>query len=383
MNANSKALHTKGNAAESTNALTVSKAGVLAQLVAPNNVMSTPETKQLLYGTPTYPVTGGWFVNIGRKYDAFCPNSEFGDAEISTRSLFIVTKVRSLEDVAIISRVKAQPWDELISLQKTQEVFFVKVVKTGGNNEGSNWAVVEFLEGSKCKGLKGFIPPRHLHVRDAAALDGQLLPVTVAKLDPRGSKEGLIHLSYEQRNRENSESALAAFKPGEYVEGTVLRFISTKKSDTHPSVIVQLRKDEHIVEAMIHNTEVTGFPAQKANEVLTVGQTVRVHILRRSANNKSFALSMRSEEKARFLSAVEPGFVLEATVTRKCDYGYFVDLGKSIEAMIRTNQLVHKNGKFETLKVGDVINVLVFKYDKETGKLILNRGHLKPELQGK
>jgi ribosomal protein S1 len=381
MNANSKALQTKGTAAHTAKALTSSKVGVLAQLVQPNNVTTTPEPKQLLYGTPTYPVKDGWFVSIGRKYDAFCPNNQFGDAEIGKRSLFIVDSVRELEDVAIISRNKAQHWDELLDRQRREEVFFVKVVKTGLTNDGNSWTSVEFVEG-RCKGRTAFIPARHMHGRNAAEFENKLIPVTVAKLDPKdGSKSGLIHLNYEHKGRRNSDAALSAFKDGEYVEGRVLRFISAQKNDTHPSVIVLLRRYGLSVEAMVHKTEVAEYPEQTADELMCVGDTIKVQIMRRSDGNKSFALSMRSEERAKFLANVEPGDVLGVTVTRPCKFGYFVDLGNSIEMMIRTNQLAHKDGGYETLTVGSEIKVVVFKFDKETGKMVLNRGHLKAELR--
>ena len=380
MNANSKSLQAKGTAAHNAKTMTASKVGVLAQLVQPNNVTTTPEAKQLLYGTPTYPVTDGWFVNIGRKYDAFCPNNQFGDAEIGKRSLFIVDSVRELEDVAIISRSRAQHWDDLIERQKREEVFFVKVVKTGLTNDGNGWASAEFTEG-KCKGRTAFIPARHMHGRDVSQLEGQLIPVTIAKLDPKDGKSGLIHLNYEHKGRNNSDEALAAFKPGEYVDGRVLRFISAQKQDSHPSVIVLLKKNGLCVEAMVHKTEVSGYPEQKANETMAVGDTIKVQVLRRSEGNKSYALSMRSEERAKFLANVEPGDVLGVTVSRACKDGYFVDLGNSIEVMLRTNQLVHKNGGYETLTVGSEVKVVVFKFNKETGKLLLNRGHLSAEMR--
>src|ERR1700678_2302625 len=61
-------------------------------------------------GTPCKMVTDGAMVDIGGKYDGFCPISDIGDAAINQRTLFMLTASKE-EEMPILSRTKAQTWE--------------------------------------------------------------------------------------------------------------------------------------------------------------------------------------------------------------------------------------------------------------------------------
>ncbi len=80
----------------------------------------------------------------------------------------------------------------------------------------------------------------------------------------------------------------------------------------------------------------------------------------------------READRSKLLSDIDEGSKLKGIVKNITDYGVFVDLG-GMDGLLHVTDLSWErvNHPSEVLKVGDEINVLVIKYDKETKRISL------------
>ena len=80
----------------------------------------------------------------------------------------------------------------------------------------------------------------------------------------------------------------------------------------------------------------------------------------------------READRSKLLSDIDEGTKLKGIVKNITDYGVFVDLG-GMDGLLHVTDLSWErvNHPSEVLKVGDEIDVLVIKYDKETKRISL------------
>ena len=80
----------------------------------------------------------------------------------------------------------------------------------------------------------------------------------------------------------------------------------------------------------------------------------------------------READRSKLLSGIDEGSKLKGIVKNITDYGVFVDLG-GMDGLLHVTDLSWErvNHPSEVLKVGDEIDVLVIKYDKETKRISL------------
>jgi small subunit ribosomal protein S1 len=118
-----------------------------------------------------------------------------------------------------------------------------------------------------------------------------------------------------------------------------------------------------------------------------IGQTFQFKIVKVNRKRGNIVLSRRvylEEERDRkkneTLSNLGEGQTLEGIVKNITDYGAFIDLG-GIDGLLHIADMSwgKLNHPSEVIKIGDVINVKVLKYDKEKGKISLGLKQTKPD----
>jgi small subunit ribosomal protein S1 len=81
----------------------------------------------------------------------------------------------------------------------------------------------------------------------------------------------------------------------------------------------------------------------------------------------------KAEAKEKMLAQIEEGQVLRGTVRNVMEYGAFVDLG-GIDGLLHVSEMSHRRGvkPSDFVKTGDIVDVKIIKFDRETGKLSLS-----------
>jgi len=213
-------------------------------------------------------------------------------------------------------------------------------------------------------------------------------------------------LPYEQITDEANVDLNTMFKVGDSVEVFVISNsdidgiakVSKKRvdSDKNWKYIVEAKENDAVLEGKIVEAVKGGvlillngvrvfIPASlsgvpKGGDLTTlVGTTQRVKIVdindQRHRAYASIRAVLREERKAvedAFWAAIEEGKHYQGTVKNLATYGAFVDLG-GVDGMVHNSELSWKHIKHpsQVVKVGDVIDVWVKSFDKETGKISL------------
>ena len=224
------------------------------------------------------------------------------------------------------------------------------------------------------------------------------------RLDLGAKATGVI--TYDQITDEAGVDLNSMFKIGDQVEGFVIKVsdidgiavLSKKRvdSDKNWKYIVEAKENDTILEGKVVEAvkggvlivlngvrvfvpaSLTGVP--KGGDLTTlVGTTQRVKIVdindQRHRAYASIRAVLREERKAveeAFWATVEEGKHYQGTVKNLATYGAFVDLG-GVDGMVHNSELSWKHIKHpsQVVKVGDVIDVWVKSFDKETGKISL------------
>lgn len=111
-----------------------------------------------------------------------------------------------------------------------------------------------------------------------------------------------------------------------------------------------------------------------------VGQRLMCVVTESNPRRKNLVLSRRSllerereEQRQEQLEKIEPGLIIEGTVSSVRDFGAFVDLG-GVDGLIHVTRLSWDKVKHpsDVLEVGQKVKVKVEKIDKQTGKISLS-----------
>ncbi|HMB94687.1 MAG TPA: S1 RNA-binding domain-containing protein [Tepidisphaeraceae bacterium] len=111
-----------------------------------------------------------------------------------------------------------------------------------------------------------------------------------------------------------------------------------------------------------------------------IGQKLKVEVTQFEASAKNLIVSRRNilerekeEAREKMLAEIAEGQVRRGTVRSVMDYGAFVDLG-GMDGLLHVSEITWKRGikPSDIVKVGDVVDVKILKFDRAAGKLSLS-----------
>ncbi len=236
-------------------------------------------------------------------------------------------------------------------VQKDKEEFLVDV---GGKSEG----VLPFRE------LSLAVDPKTLKV-------GDTIEVMVHRID---ELDGTLFLS-ERRARalKTWEKVIEAHERDEVIEATVTQVVKG-------GVLVDLG-----MRGFVPASQIRRQPVGNLDEL--VGQKLRLKVIDLDHKRHRVVLSQRlvleeemQAKKQELLDTLEPGQIREGVVVRLADFGAFVDLG-GVDGLIHNSELSYARIKHpsEVVKIGDVVQVEIMKFDPETKKVSLSLKHALPD----
>jgi len=236
-------------------------------------------TRQIT-GTVVALTTDAVLVNIGYKSEGTLPLAAFEAAKETVNvgdTLSVSVKHRNPEGFYELSRHKlAQPkdWDSF------ERAFADKSTISG--------TVTAVVKGGLTVdvGVRAFLPASRSGARDAAqmeALVGQEIRCRITKLDVADEDVVIDRRSVtEEEDRSNRDRRYAQLTPGDIVEGTV-------RSLTDFGAFIDLGG----IDGLLHIGEIAWTRVAKPEDVLTVGQPVRVQILKIDPDTRRLSLSMK------------------------------------------------------------------------------------------
>ena len=307
-------------------------------------------------------------VDVGLKTEGRIALKEFAmpgvpaDIKVGDTVEVYLERVENALGEAVLSRDKARREESWIKLERAFNdqtrvtgVIFGRV--KGGFTVDLDGAVA-FLPGSQVD-----VRP----MRDVGPLMNQPQLFQILKMDRR---RGNIVVSrravLEERRAEERTSLVASLVEKQVVEGVV-------KNITDYGAFVDLGG----VDGLLHVTDIAWRRVSHPTEVLTVGQTVTVQIIKINHETQRISLGMKQLQTDPWegVSAKYPvGAKFTGKVTNVTDYGAFVELEPGVEGLVHVSEMswVKKNlAPSKLVAPGTDVDVQVLEVDSNKRRISL------------
>jgi small subunit ribosomal protein S1 len=307
-------------------------------------------------------------IDVGLKSEGRVPLREFAapgqkaDLKVGDEVEVYVDRVENVNGEAMLSRDRARreaAWDKLetefAESSRVEGVIFGRV--KGGFTVDLNGAVA-FLPGSQVD-----IRP----VRDVTPLMDMPQPFQILKMD---RKRGNIVVSrravLEETRAEQRSGLIQSLHEGQVIDGVV-------KNITDYGAFVDLGG----IDGLLHVTDLSYKRVGHPSEMLEIGQTVTVQIIRINRETQRISLGMKQLESDPWegASAKYPvGMKLNGRVTNITEYGAFVELEAGIEGLVHVSEMswTKKNvhpGKI--VSTSQEVEVVILEVDEEKRRISL------------
>ncbi|MEI2737039.1 MAG: 30S ribosomal protein S1 [Rhodoblastus sp.] len=228
---------------------------------------------------------------------------------------------------AVISRDKARREESWVKLEKAFEA-----------NEKVEGVIFNQVKGGFTVDLDGavaFLPRSQVDIRpirDVTPLLGVAQPFQILKMDRR---RGNIVVSrrtvLEESRAEQRHEIVANLEEGQVIEGVV-------KNITDYGAFVDLGG----IDGLLHVTDIAWRRVNHPTEVLNIGQSVKVKVIKINHETHRISLGMKQLQEDPW-HGIEAKYPLQARlhgrVTNITDYGAFVELEPGIEGLVHVSEM--------------------------------------------
>lgn len=307
-------------------------------------------------------------IDVGLKSEGRVPLREFStpgapaEVRIGDDVDVYIDRMENRDGETVLSREKARREEAWIDLEKMCEseervtgTIFGKV--KGGFTVDLGGAVA-FLPGSQVD-----IRP----VRDITPLMGTPQPFRILKMDRSRGNIVVSRRAILEESREDAMSDLMeTLKEGSVVQGIV-------KNITDYGAFVDLGG----MDGLLHVTDISWKRVNHPSEVLQVGQSIDVQIIRYNEENNRISLGMKqlSTDPWEGVEAKYPvGMKLTGRITNMTDYGAFVELEDGIEGLVHVSEMswtkknTHPN---KIVSTSQEVDVMVLEVDLQKRRISL------------
>lgn len=314
-------------------------------------------------------------VDIGYKTEGIVPISELASLHIEVPGDVVevgdelTLKVKKVEDDEVVLSKKAIDgeiaWKELEEKYRNDEIFEteIKEIVKGG-------LVVDV-------GLRGFIPASLVEtyfVEDFSDYKNKILKVKIVDLNKEQNRIILSHRAVvEEEENIQKQELLQTLEKGQVLEGTVQRL-------TNFGAFVDIGG----VDGLVHISELAHEHIEKASDVVSEGETIKVEVLSVDRDNERISLSRKKTVPGpweNIADRIKRGETLNGTVKRLVNFGAFVEIQPGVEGLVHISQIAnrHIGTPQEVLEVGQEIKVKVLDVNEQEERISLSIKALEQE----
>ncbi len=307
-------------------------------------------------------------VDVGLKVEGRVPLKEFG-AKAKDGTLAVgdevevyIERIENALGEAVLSREKARREE---SWGRLEEKF-----EAGERVEGVIFNQVKGGFTVDLDGAVAFLPRSQVDIRpirDVTPLMHNPQPFEILKMDKRRGNIVVSRRTVLEESRAEQRSEIVQnLEEGQVVEGVV-------KNITDYGAFVDLGG----IDGLLHVTDMAWRRVNHPSEILNIGQSVKVQIVRINQETHRISLGMKQLESDPWESIgtkYPVGKKISGTVTNITDYGAFVELEPGIEGLIHVSEMswTKKNvhpGKI--LSTSQEVEVVVLEVDPTKRRISL------------
>jgi small subunit ribosomal protein S1 len=273
-------------------------------------------------------------IDVGLKTEGRVSLKEFGgedgkpsDIKVGDTVEVFLERVENAMGEAVLSRDKArreEAWTRLEAVyEKNEPVMGAIVGRVKGGFTVDLGGASAFLPGSQVD-----IRP----VRDVGPLMGREQPFAILKMDrPRGNIVVSRRAILEEARAEQRTELVSQLQEGEVREGVV-------KNITDYGAFVDLGG----IDGLLHVTDMSWKRVNHPSQVLAVGDTVKVQIVKINPETQRISLGMKQLQSDPWdgVEAKYPvGAKFTGRITNITDYGAFVELEAGVEGLVHVSEM--------------------------------------------
>ncbi len=272
-------------------------------------------------------------IDVGLKTEGRVSLKEFGEEEgkaaikVGDTVEVFLERVENAMGEAVLSRDKARREEAWTRLEAVYE-----------RNEPVMGAIVGRVKGGFTVDLGGasaFLPGSQVDirpVRDVGPLMGREQPFAILKMDrPRGNIVVSRRAILEEARAEQRTELVSQLQEGEVREGVV-------KNITDYGAFVDLGG----IDGLLHVTDMSWKRVNHPSQVLAVGDTVKVQIVKINPDTQRISLGMKQLQSDPWdgVEAKYPvGAKFTGRITNITDYGAFVELEAGVEGLVHVSEM--------------------------------------------
>ncbi|MGN6584333.1 MAG: 30S ribosomal protein S1 [Rhizobiaceae bacterium] len=294
-------------------------------------------------------------IDVGLKVEGRVPLKEFGakakDGQLKPGDTVevYVERIENALGEAMLSREKAR-----------REESWVRLEEKFNKGERVEGVIFNQVKGGFTVDLDGavaFLPRSQVDIRpirDVTPLMHNPQPFEILKMDRRRGNIVVSRRTVLEESRAEQRSEIVQnLEEGQVVEGVV-------KNITDYGAFVDLGG----IDGLLHVTDMAWRRVNHPTEILNIGQTVKVQIIRINQETHRISLGMKQLESDPWsdIGTKFPiGKKIKGTVTNITDYGAFVELEPGIEGLIHVSEMswtkknVHPGKILSTTQEVDVV----------------------------
>ncbi len=273
-------------------------------------------------------------IDVGLKTEGRIPVKEFGVDDAGKPTL----KVGDTVEV-FLERIENALGEAVISRDKARrEEAWTRLEGVFAKNEPVMGAIVGRVKGGFTVDLGGasaFLPGSQVDirpVRDVGPLMNKEQPFAILKMDrPRGNIVVSRRAILEEARAEQRTELVSQLLEGEVREGVV-------KNITDYGAFVDLGG----IDGLLHVTDMSWKRVSHPSQVLAVGDTVKVQIVKINPDTQRISLGMKQLQSDPW-DGVEakypPGARFTGRITNITDYGAFVELEAGVEGLVHVSEM--------------------------------------------
>jgi small subunit ribosomal protein S1 len=307
-------------------------------------------------------------VDVGLKTEGRIPLKDFdvpgkpADLKVGSIVEVYLERIENALGEAVLSREKAK-----------REEAWTRLEEMTGKNERVDGIIFGRVKGGFTVDLGGavaFLPGSQVDVRpirDVGPLMHVTQPFVILKMDRRRGNIVVSRRAIMEETRAEQRSEMVQnLAEGQVVDGVV-------KNITDYGAFVDLGG----IDGLLHVTDIAWKRVNHPSDVLTVGQTVKVQIVRINPETQRISLGMKQLDKDPWEIVAEKfavGSKVKGKVTNITDYGAFVELEDGIEGLVHVSEMswTKKNvhpGKI--LSTSEQVEVQVLEIDSSKRRISL------------
>ncbi len=308
-------------------------------------------------------------VDVGLKSEGRIPLSECGAQELhvgDTIEVFI-DRYEDKNGNAVLSREKARREEAWGDLEKAME--------KGEHVTGTIFGRVKGGFTVDLNGATAFLPGSQIDVRpirDMSPLMGIPQPFALLKMDKvRGNIVVSRRAVLEETRAEQRSEIIKNLSEGQVVEGTV-------KNITDYGAFIDLGG----VDGLLHVTDISWKRVTNPAEILSVGQTVKVQIIKFNTDTGRISLGMKQLESDPWVGINERfpvGMQLKGKISNITDYGAFIEIAPGIEGLVHVSEMSWTKKNVHPSKIvslSEEVDVVILDVDESKRRISLGMKQL-------